>query len=566
MPIFLLVRIKNLNRTREIIGVLLKYGFEDMVMNTPLHKMIPTKLLLKWKHEDESVVNLSRWERVRMALEELGPTFIKIAQIASNRPDILPEELIHEFKKLQSAVKPFSSDIAQQILDEEFKDEGGVDAIFEFVKKDPLASASIGQVHMAKLKSGEDVIVKVRRPDVKRKMQQDLAIVRDLVIRIEDYLKNQGIINAMDAVEAFEKSMVKELDFLHEARNIESFRNFYKSYENFKVPKAYKNLSSERVMVMEYASGCKISNIEQMKEWGLNPEKIAETGMDIYLTQIFEFGYFHADPHPGNVLVQEDGTIVLLDFGMIGKLTKRDKYNFANVFFAMAKEDPRLMAISLKKLAIEDEVDDIRRLEIDLTELIDDYATLDVSESSIEELIDRLQKVMFDYKMRVPGAVFLIFRALAVLEGIGKSLHPSFKTYAFVLPYGKKVMKEQYSVKNVSEDLFFKAGQILSFMNSIPVDLKAILKKTRQGKLRIEIEPRAYDELLRKMDRTTNRFILAIMIFVLVLGSSIMTTANFDERYLSEKLGIPHLSVIGFVFAIILSAILLFAVLRTRKF
>lgn len=555
---------KNLNRTREIIGILLKYGFEDVVVNTPLHNLIPKRWLLKWAHDEVSVMDYSRWERIRMAVEELGPTFIKLAQIASNRPDILPEELIHELKKLQSDVKPFPYAEAREIVAESLGRP--IDEVFEFIIEKPLGSASIGQVHKARLLDGTDVVVKVRRPGVKRRMHQDLDIIKDLVIRTEDFLKEQGVINAMDAVEAFEKSMIKELDFLHEARSIENFRAFYEDYRNFKVPKAYKELSSERLMVMEYAAGCKINDLDQLHAWGLDPRRIAETGMDIYLTQIFEFGYFHADPHPGNVLVQPDGTIVLLDFGMIGKLTRRDKFNFANVFFAMAQEDPRSMALALKRLALEDEVDDIRLLEHDLAEIIDEYATLEVSESSIEELIDQLQRVMFDYKMRVPGAVFLIFRALAVLEGIGKTLHPNFKTYEFVQPYGRKVMMEQYSVKNVAEDVFFRGVQTLSFLNSIPVELKTILKKTRKGRLRIEIEPKAYGALLHKMDRVMNRFILALVVIFLYLCSTILATADLGEAYVSEAVGLPFLSIGGYVFGTFLGIILLFAVLRTRKF
>lgn len=553
--------LRNLNRTREIIAVLLKYGFEDLVVNTPLHRLIPRRMLIKWSPTDDPISKFTRWERLRMACEELGPTFVKLAQIASNRPDILPEPLIQEFKKLQSSVKPFPVEQLRQILDEELPK--GIHGTFEYVDEEILGSASIGQVHKAKLISGETVVVKVRRPGVKKKMMQDLAIIRDIVSRLEDYLKQQGIINAIDAVDAFKKSMEKELDFLHEARNIENFRAFYKNNKDFYVPKAYKHYSTEKVTVLEFVSGCKISDVKQMRAWGIDPITIAENGMHIYLTQIFEFGYFHADPHPGNVLVDKTGKIILLDFGMIGKLTRKDKASFASIFVAMSREDPLMMAINLKKLAIEDEVDDIRKLEYDLTEIIDDFATLDVSEGSIEDLIDRLQRVMYDYKMRVPGAVFLIFRALAVLEGIGKTIHPYFKTYEFVKPYGLKVLKDVYAPKNLANDAMFRTNQVLELANAIPTELRTILKKLRQGRLRLEIEPRAYDALLRKMDRTVNRIILALIIVFLMVSSSIMATASHLPS--SEKLGIPFISVIGFALALFFGFVLLFAVLRTRK-
>jgi ubiquinone biosynthesis protein len=556
---------KHLGRTRQIIKILIKYGFEDLVFNSFLENLVPENLLLNWTREDRKVSETSRWERIRMVCEELGPSAIKIAQIASNRSDVLPEELITELKKLQSEVKTFPFSQAKKILEEELPLP--IEEIFEYFNEKPIGSASIGQVYKAKLKTGESVVVKLRRPGVDKLLKQDLEIVRSLLPYAEKFIEQMGstMETAIDAFNELEKSTLKELDYKNEARNIENFRNFYKKRKDFYVPRAYREYSTEQLLIIEYAEGCKITDVKQLREWELDPTKIAERGMDIYLTQIFEFGYFHADPHPGNIIIQENGRICLIDFGMVGKLMQRDKMAFAQVFISMARQDAKSMAVNLKKLCITDDIENIRMLEYDLQEIIEDYTSLDVAESKIEDLIQSLQTVMRNYNMRVPGSVTLIFRALAVLEGIGKQIHPNFNVSAFVQPYGFKLLKEQYSLKSLAEEGLFRLEQISALFNSIPIEVRAILKKTRQGKLHIEIEHKGYEPFLRKLDRITNRFILAFIIFTLTLSSSILATIPMPENLMSSSFGIPYISLLGFIISVFLGTILLFAVLRTRK-
>lgn len=542
--------------------MLLKYGFEDLVTNTPLQKVIPSKVLLKWTRDERLVSESTRWERVRMACEELGPTFIKLAQILSNRPDLVPKELIIELQKLQSEVAPTPFHILKARVEKELGKP--LTEVFEYFDEKPIGSASIGVVHKAKLLTGEVVVVKVRRPNVARIMREDLEIIKFVVSKAEKYLEEQGMPNAMDAVIAFEGSMLKELDYKNEGKNIENFRNFYKKHKKFYVPKAYRSISTEKVLIIEYVEGCKITNLKQLKEWGLDPKEIAEVGMDVYLMQIFEFGYFHSDPHPGNILVKPDGTLILIDFGMLGKLMKPDKFAFANVMIAMGREDAQAMARNLKKLSIEDDIDDMKMLEYDLAEIIDEYANVAVADSSIEEMIEALQAVMFKYKMRVPGGVFLIFRALAVLEGIGKIMHPNFNISTFVIPYGVKIIQEQYAPKELLETFVYKSSEILTLLNNIPSEFSTILKKVRKGDLRLKIDHEGYEMLLNGMDRMVNRFILTFVIFTLVLSSTILALVDFPPDKMSS-LGIPYLSLTGYISSAFLGLILLIAVLRSRR-
>ena len=554
---------KNLGRTREIIAVLVKYGFEDVVTNSTLRNFVSESKRLTWIRQEKPVFEYTRWERIRMAAEELGPTFIKLAQVLSNRPDMLPEPLIKEFEKLQDNVPPFEFEKVRIIIKRETGQE--IEDIFDDFGEKPLASASIGQVHRARLKSGEEVVVKIQRPDIRETIERDLSILHEAVNRADRYLKKQGVLNAKDVVRAFERSMLKELDYRNEARNIEKFRAFYRSYKNFYIPKAYREYSTENILIIEFAAGCKISNAAQLRKWGLSPEKVAENGMGIYLTQIFEYGYFHADPHPGNVLVRRDGVICLIDFGMVGQLMPKDKANFAGIFISIAQRDARQMANYMKRLSISDGIEDMRAFQYDLQELIEDYADLDVSESSIAEMVTRLQKIMYDYQIVVTGSVFLIFRAFAILEGIGKQIHPHFNTYDFIKPYGQKLLGSRLDPKNILNEVTYRIDQLSEFITGLPRDAKEITSKLKKGKIHFEIEHQGYGYLLKKLDSLTNRISLTVLIAALLIGSAISMTAEWGPE-IQRYYGIPSVSYWGLVIAGVLFLALLYSIVRRRKY
>jgi len=532
---------KNLRRTREIIRILTKYGFEDIVTETSLQNFVSEKRKLSWLRQEKPVFGYTRWERIRMATEELGPTFVKFAQVLSNRPDILPDALISEFEKLQSSVPPFDTAEAKRIIESELNIK--IADFFEYFEETPIGSASIGQVHRARMSNGEQVVIKVQRPNVKELIDTDLSILSDLAYRTKEFMERFGVINVQDVVKAFERSMTKELSYINEARNIEQFRNYYKDEKAFYVPKAYKKYTTDKVMMIEMVNGCKITNVQQLREWGIDPVDVAKRGMSIYLNQIFDHGYFHADPHPGNVLVLPDNTICLIDFGMVGSLMEDDKHNFAGIFISMAQRDARAMATYLRKLSVDDEIQDLRQLEYDLNELIEDFASLDVSESNMAEMGARLQKIIYDNKMRVPGGIFLILRALAILEGIGKVISPDFNTMEFMKPYGAKLIKDRFAPTKLGKDLFNDMGEFATFIQSFPIEVRDILKQTRKGKLRFQIEHAAYEPILEKITRSTNRIVLALIVAALFVSSALALFAPQIPRTAS---GYPYISVMGF--------------------
>jgi ubiquinone biosynthesis protein len=552
--------IKNIRRIRAVIGVLFKYGFEDLVTHSRLRGFVSQKRRLTWQRRGRPVFEYSRWERVRMAAEELGPTFVKLCQVMSNRPDILPEELIVELQKLQSNVPPFPTEEAIAVIEHETGKK--IEELFSYFENDVIGSASIGQVHRARLVSGEEVVVKVQRPGVKQQIQSDLQIIKDLVGYAEGYFQKQGILNAMDIVEQFEKTMAKELQYLTEARAMEQFRNFYKDQTAFYVPKPYRDLSTDRVLIIEFVKGCKITDVDQLTAWGLKPTDIAERGLDIYLTQIFEFGYFHADPHPGNVLVQESGRIVLIDFGMVGKMLPKDKFAFAGVFVGMANHDPNQMALALRSLAIEHDIKDMRILEMELNELIEDFAYLDIDESSIADITTRLQAIIYKNRMAVPPGVFLIFRALAILEGIGKTIHPKINTMDHVKPFGKKLIAEQFSVQNMLKEATTRGQSLWSFLTAFPNEVKTILRKIRKGQISTEVRLHGIERILDTLDSIGNRLSLSLVLGAMLISAAVIMVASPGYR---EQGTVPQISAGLFVLSGIVGFFLLISILRSGR-
>ncbi len=553
----------NLKRAQEIVAILGKYGFEDVIANTSLINLVPKKRKASWQRKERPILEYSRWERIRMAFEELGPTFVKGAQVLSNRPDILPQELLDEFEKLQSNVPPFDIATVREIIEEETGQK--LESIFAYFKEEPIGSASIGQVHFARLKDGTEVVVKVQRPRVQFVVETDIAIMKEVVKRGAKFFEQNGISNPMDVILAFEKSMQKELDYTTEARNIDQFRNFYKDRTDFYVPRAYKEFSTRKVLVLEFVKGCKVTDVTQLKAWGLDPEKLAVDGMNIYLTQIFEFGFFHADPHPGNIIIREDGTICLIDFGMVGKLMKRDKFAFAGVFIAMAQQNPRSMAINLQKLAIEDEIEDINALEQDLYEIIQEYSVLDVADSSMAELAQTLQNLIYRYKIRVPGGIFIILRALAILEGIGKTVYPQMNAFEAVKPFGTKLVLEQYSSANLQEEMLNRFINLTAFLDKVPVDLKDILSKVKRGKLHLELSPADWEPIVRNIGIFTNRLALSLLIGFSLALSGLAMIGGDHAGPLTDS-GLPYISVFGLIFAGLLSFIVFFSIIRSGRY
>ncbi len=554
--------VKNINRIRQMVAILIKYGFEDVVTNTPLKRLVSASRRVAWLRDERPVFEYNRFERLRMVIEELGPTFIKFAQLLSNRPDLMPEGLIHEFEKLQNNVPAFDTSIAREIFEKETNKK--ISDVFVYFDDVPVGAASIGQVHRARLHTGEDVVVKIQRPNINVKVTTDLALIREFVRLTENFFQQQGILNPLDVVDAFEESMSKELDYMFEVRHLEQFRKLYKDDEDFSIPKPYKEFSTTKILTSEFISGCKITDIHQLEAWGLSPQEIVEKGLNIYLKQIFGKGFFHADPHPGNILVRPNGTIVLIDFGMVGKITREQRFAFAGVFVSLAQNDGKGMATSLRKLAIDSDIEVLDALGDDLNEMIDQLITLDVDDSGMAEFTVRLQKIIYKYNLKLPGNIFLILRSLAILEGIGKLMYPDLDTLAAVKPYGRKLLAEQFSLDNIGFETSNILSQVSSLFYQIPTEAKLILRKLRRGELNFHVEVNQLDRIVNEVESITNRLSITLIICALLVFSGLSLSVVFPPT-IPHFVGISLVSWFGLILTFLLSLILFIMTVRRKN-
>lgn len=533
--------IENISRIRKLIEVLVKYGFEDIVVNTGLRTILTPKKKIKGRiPEEEHEFTHTRWERIRLIMEELGPTYIKLGQMLSNRPDFVPEPLIKELEKLLDKVPPFGIEKAREIIEAELGKP--IDEIFLYLDEIPIGSASIGQVHRARLINGDDVVVKVQRPDAKRQVVADLSLIREFVKLTENYFIKAGILNPIEIVDTFARSLQNELDYFTEARNLEQFGTLYRSLDHLYVPKPYRDLTSKKVLTIEFISGCKVNDVPTIKSWGLRPKDIAKNGLNIYLNQIFEGGVFHADPHPGNILIKPNGKIALIDFGMVGKLMQSQKYAFAGVFISLAKKDAKSMATNLRQLATDHEIDDMRAFEYDLNDMIQDYGTMADDDIGIKDFTARLQKIAYTYKLQMPGVIFLILRSLAILEGTVKSLDPKFDVLENIKPYGIKLIAEQYSFKNISGELSHSVAQVFSLFYNLPLEISDIVKQIRKGKIVLNTRQAGHEQSQRQLDFIANRLVMAIIIGALIIASA-LTYGSALGKEIGGLFGVPYFSI-----------------------
>lgn len=553
--------VKNITRIGEVINILLRFGFEDIISNTALRRFLPPKQQLTGYATGKAPYEYTRWERIRMVIEELGTTYIKLAQVLSNRPDILPEPLIKEFVKLQSNVPPFSTKDAKRIVEQELGK--AIQDVFSYFDNRTIGAGSIGQVHRARLLSGEDVVVKVRRPGAAHKVRADLILMRQFISLTENYFTNLGILNPIEIIDTFEETMLREMDYENEALNMLRFRRLYADHYDFYVPKPYRELSSSRVLVIEFTAGCQTDNSEQLLAWGLDSREIAERITAVYLKQIFEVGHFHADPHAGNILIKPDKKIVLIDFGMTGKLSQQQKHHFSGVALSLAQKNTKMLALNLRKLALNGEIENMKAFENELEELIDDYAIFNIQETGISDLIVKLRRIIYNYKLRIPGTVFVILRALAILEGIGRKLHPDYRINEFMLPYGKRIMAEQFSPAKLKNELGYSALQFISLLNSSPVDIKYILKKLRKGELESINKVEGLEPAIKQINTSTNRLSAALIISAILLASAVIMLA--EPQQMLYFWGMPFLSAIGFAAAIFWGIWLIIYTIRHRR-
>ena len=550
---------RHANRYLEIIGVFTKYGFVDLISQSRLESVIDFGRKIIFRKADSTILALSRWERMRLVLEELGPTFIKFGQVMSTRADLIPIELIHELEKLQDSVPPFSGEKAVNLVEQELGKP--ISEVFESISHSPLAAASIAQVHKAIFIEGEEVVVKVQRPGIDRTIETDLEIMFHLAMIMEKHVQEMRSLNIVKVVEEFERAIHKELNFAIEASNLERFGNNFKKDPNIYVPKCYRNYSTKKILTMEYIEGIKISDIESIKANGLDQQIIARRGADLVLKQIFEFGFFHADPHPGNVLILPENVICFLDYGMMGTLTRTTRELITSMTAGAINRDTDKIIRNLLRLCESDGEVKTQKLELQITELIDRYFNQSLEQMDMAALVNDLMRFFPENNLKMPSDLYLLGRSMLLLQGNGEILDPDFNVAIHIEPYLKKMIRERLHIRKIAKDLFISSEELVQLMKELPFEIREIIEKVKNGKIKIDIEHKGLTPMLKTHDKISNRIAFAIVLASIIVGSSLIVLSKIPPLWND----IPVIGIIGFLSAGILGFWLLISILRHGK-
>ena len=525
-------------RLMKLSSVIAKYGFDELFKRGELERYIPKNVKRKYSDKIDEINSCTFYERIRMAIEEMGPVYVKFGQMLSNRKDILPEEMITELQKLQDDVEVEKIDVRNK-MNLELGIE--IDDYFEEIEEEPMASASIGQVFRGRLKNEEKVVVKIQRENIKPVVEIDLEIMKNLAKTLENYYEDIKKMNIGNIVESFEKMLNEELSLNNELRNMQRFANNFKEDDRIHVPAVYKQLSNDRILTMEMIEGFKITDKEKIIEIGQDPKKIARIGLDLYLTQFLKHGFFHADPHPGNIFLKENGQIVFIDFGAMGKLYPNEREFLINLIIYSLKKDVKKMVETIQELAIKFEVPDERKFERELYGIIEMIDENSLENIDIVTIFEKARKIFSDNQILLSEDIYLLIKGIGQIEGIGRHLDSNLNINEVMQPYMDKIVKERMNPINILKKQTRKLETFSENWLTLPIDLKTILEKIQKNELKHKHEIIGFE----KFQKTFEELVLAIIISSLFVGSSILALANIPPKIF----GISGLGLLGFIIA-----------------
>lgn len=546
--------IAHLGRFRDIIAILFKYGLDDVVERLQL----PGKIIVEKIRSIDP--EMSTWERVRHALEELGPTFIKLGQIMSLRPDVLPLPLILELEKLQDKVAPVSFPKIQKVVEKSFRRP--LYEIFSIFEEHPAAAASLAQVHRAILRdSNQPVAVKVQRPDIHSIVQTDIYILETVARRLESRVETVKPYNPVGLVGEFKRSLLRELDFGREARNMRIARSNFEGNRHVYIPQVYEEYSNENVLTMELIRGVRLKNLPPD---GLVDRKLLATeGLRATIKQILEDGFFHADPHPGNMLIMDNNVLVLLDWGIVGRLTQETRFDLVDLITSLVDKDSgRAVDILLNFTGGNAENVNERRLQRDLLDILDSYESIPLGKLNVGRLMLEINAMLREFRLRVPTDMALMIKALVTMEGAARQLCPELDVIGEAESHLKKLAIERWKPTAIWHKLRRTLYHLSILQEQLPKQIKHIVQKIELGEINVHFLHENLDELRHTLENITNRLTTGIIIAAMIIGSSIVMNTGFSP-YL---FGYPALGVIGYIASGALGFWMVINIIRSRKF
>jgi ubiquinone biosynthesis protein len=557
-------RVQGLKRFAGITRVLAKHGLGDILDRTVFRGKLSNRT------SKANSVYLSP-HRLRLVLEDLGPSFIKLGQLMSTRADLFPPEYIDELKKLQDRIPPIPFKEIQSVVEGELGQP--LSEIFADFVEESLAAASVAQVHLAQLKTGENVAVKVIRPGIEKKIREDIRLMFYFAEKIERSFEIGRIIGAVNLVKEFERSIFRELDMYSEGGNIERFATNFKDDDNLHIPKVYWNHTARSVLTMEHIVGIKMDQVADIKAKGIDPKEIAMIGLRSFSRQLMEFGLFHADPHPGNTIVMYDGRVGLVDFGITGYLDEETMMQIANIFLGYAEHDYDLIMEAFEDAGlIEAEKMDFRAFRTDLKDISEPFYGRNLQTISVKDVYDQVMDLVLKYHIRLPRNMLLLFKTLIQTEALGKILGSDASILEVTRPYARKLLQKGYDAQKIIRNVGHEARRLGGYMRMMPKFAHDLLRAAARGKHRLEIWHNGFQQLDSMIEKGINRLTVGIIISASVIaGSLIMNSSQKVIEFNVNFFGIHTISItsilglMGYTLATVLGFWLIISIMRSGK-
>ena len=532
--------LRNLARSREIVGVLLRYGFDDLIERIGLRQYLRWGKRLFFRPSPESE-SLGTPQRIRRALEDLGPTFVKFGQVISTRPDLVPADVIEELAHLQERVPPFPGEVAIKLIESELK--RSIPELFADFDPVPLAAGSLGQVHRARHFDGTPLAIKVRRPDAERSVERDLSLMFEIATQIERQIPESAMFDPVGLVQHFMRTIRREINFLREARTMDQFRRMHRDDHSLYVPRVYEELCSSAVITMEFIEGTKPNDLEKIRDRGIDPSQVAAAGARLFFREAFELGMFHGDPHPGNIRVLDSGVISLLDYGMIGFLDEDKREQLIDLIVAVSQSNASQAVRVIQNFGQASRPLDQSLLRLDVQDFIETNYGIPLEQLRVGRMLQDFVQIMSSHGLRCPADLMLLIRAVVTLEGVGRTLDPKFNLAAELAPFVEGLVKRRYDprrvARKVAEDLKMLAGTL----HGMPVSLARTLDKLSRDDLKIQLEHRSLDQMISEFDRSSNRIVVALIMSSLVLSSSLIIRSAGASTWVT----VPVFTLSGFL-------------------
>jgi len=544
--------IAHVGRFKDVLVTLFRYGFDEVVERLNPPGKIFFEKIARVSGE------LTTWKRLRLMIEELGPTFIKIGQILSLRPDLIPPPLLLELQKLQDSVasEPFAAirGVIEKSLGRPLEE------YFSYFDAQPLAGASLSQVHRAVLRENRTVVaVKVQRPHIRQKIDTDLTILEHIAQQLHGHMDAVAPYDLPALVREIKRVLRQEIDFSREARHMQIARNAFADDSSVFIPQVVGDCSTSRVLTMELAVGIKIKDLADHRD--INPQSLARSGLRLTIKQIFEDGFFHADPHPGNVLVMPGNVFCLLDWGMVGRLTPSVRLQLVDLIeAAIDKDSERLMEMILTIVKPMGEVDQ-QYLEKELLTILDIHYSLPLNEINIGSLLLEISAMIHENRLRLPADLAIMIKALITAEGTARSLYPGLNVVKEAEPFIKRLSISRWKPQTLWRNLFHSIRQFASLQHHLPARLNRIIDHLDSGSLLIRFKHENLSGLGNTLENITNRLTFAIIIGALIIGSSMIITTGVKPLLF----GYPAFGIIGYMVSGLLGLWLVFNMIRSRK-